>query len=384
MFVSDRNILIDKDNKILLRRMEEISLTPQTDCHLHRRAAQTNYGHRVLYVNQLNEDNLVKEAPQHTAHTPCVTTKQTHTSLTSMPHLLIPANVQAHSAHTPCVLSQAVGGGAQGNAAPHLLHERVYIRRAAQEFHVWHLQPSLSQVLATHTCTECLSQCTPINSAPSLHRSHSKSGKSHTNSSSSSAAASGLSKRPSTVAAGGSRRRRRGANESSSSKASTSSGSGMRRVASSGARLSSTRRRRGGKKRGARKQPAGGRSMHEGDSDVLQPLAAVGSGGGGGSGSRVSAAGSAATAASSTNDGVLHAAAPSQLDTDDHDNTPVAGSAQPDSLPPLTAGGGAGGGAGAGASRKDVPPVDLGSLSKEEQQRLGDLKHAELSPVRIV
>lgn len=110
IFVSDRNILIDKDNKILLRRMEEISLTPQTDCHLHRRAAQTNYGHRVLYVNQLNEDNLVKEAPQHTAHsthTLCDHQANEHLANIYAPPAYSSECSSAFSAHTLCTLTSS-------------------------------------------------------------------------------------------------------------------------------------------------------------------------------------------------------------------------------------------------------------------------------------
>ena len=58
--VPDRNIQIDQENKKLLRRMEEIALTPQVDCHLRRRHAQTNYGHRKLHVDAVNRENLVR------------------------------------------------------------------------------------------------------------------------------------------------------------------------------------------------------------------------------------------------------------------------------------------------------------------------------------
>lgn len=54
---ADRNIIIDRENKQLLKRMEEIALTPQTDCHLRRHHAQTNYGHRRLHVESVNREN---------------------------------------------------------------------------------------------------------------------------------------------------------------------------------------------------------------------------------------------------------------------------------------------------------------------------------------
>jgi len=50
--------------------MEHIQLTPQMDCHLNRRHAQTNYGHRKLHIDSINRENLVRVPACRAVHEP--------------------------------------------------------------------------------------------------------------------------------------------------------------------------------------------------------------------------------------------------------------------------------------------------------------------------
>ena len=56
----DRNIIIDQNNKRLLKRMEEIQVTPQMDCFLERKAAQSNYLSRLMQLQAINRENQVR------------------------------------------------------------------------------------------------------------------------------------------------------------------------------------------------------------------------------------------------------------------------------------------------------------------------------------
>lgn len=47
---------------MLLRRMEEIQLTPQMDCFLERKPAQSNYVTRLLELQHINRENQVRRA----------------------------------------------------------------------------------------------------------------------------------------------------------------------------------------------------------------------------------------------------------------------------------------------------------------------------------
>ena len=59
--LADRNIIIDRDNKMLLKRMEEIHMTPQMDCFLDRKDAQSNYVYRVMRMQEINRQNQVSD-----------------------------------------------------------------------------------------------------------------------------------------------------------------------------------------------------------------------------------------------------------------------------------------------------------------------------------
>ena len=117
----DRNIIIDQNNKRLLKRMEEIQVTPQMDCFLERKAAQSNYLSRLMQLQAINRENQVRfPAPKFIhqrvprPHTPCDFRVWTSAE-----------DAEAHQPRAQRVQQKQMGGGASGNGEADSGDERV-------------------------------------------------------------------------------------------------------------------------------------------------------------------------------------------------------------------------------------------------------------------